>query len=70
VTCERNDCPLQAAALIRLEAGEYSEAHYLRIKLVEQMHVIGRLRSRLRDLGVDPDKPYEPHPHNPATDHA
>lgn len=64
-----NECPLQAADRVRQEGGEAAEAHFLRLRLIEQMHLIGRMRSRLVDLGVDPDIPYEPHPHSPADSH-
>ena len=64
--CTNTDCPLRAAAEVRQAGGEYAEAHYLRLKVVDLMHQAGRLRSRLIDMGVDPDIPYEPHPQNPA----
>ena len=53
-------CPIRRADEIRRTQGEDAAAHVLRVQLVELVHKVGVLRSRIRALGADPDVPYHP----------
>ena len=59
--CTPDSCPALAARQIGVTSGAEAEAHSLRLALVQKAHEVGRMRSRLRALGVDPDIPYVPH---------
>jgi hypothetical protein len=59
--CTPETCPIMLSRRVGEEQGADAEAHSLRLALIQKMHEVGRMRSRLRALGVDPDIPYTPH---------
>ena len=66
MSCERTDCPLIIARQAGEHGGADAEAHSLRVACVELMGKLGRARTRLRSLGVDPDIAYHPHEQDKA----
>lgn len=59
-TCQAETCPVMLARQAGMDQGADAEAHSLRVSLIEQIHKVGLLRSRLRALGHDPDTTYHP----------
>jgi hypothetical protein len=58
--CDHADCPLLTARKAGEQGGPEAEAHVLRVQMVEMIHKLGALRTRLRAMGVDPDTPFHP----------
>jgi len=59
--CGRTDCPLLLARHAGEQGGPEAEAHALRVQMVELIHKLGQLRTKIRAMGVDPDIHLHPH---------